>query len=270
MKKLNQLQHLVPEGLLAPTSWFESLGYSRALLSTYIKSGWLVSPARGVYCRPGAPLSWRNIATSLNDVWDIPIHVGGYSALEHHGFGHYVRYSSIPKVDFYCRTRPPLWLKNIEVDAVLRVRLATLFHDDETNSVSAANDLQSVTAPAEFDYAQWGPWKWTIRYSSAERAMMEMLADVPNEESIYMADAIMQGLVQLRPIVVGSLMARCRSIKVKRLFLALATRHDLPWLRHIEIDGVDLGSGKRVLVPGGRLHRKFQITLPSDLDEFLR
>lgn len=99
---------------------------------------------------------------------------------------------------------------------------------------------------------------------------MEMLSEVSKVESIYEADAIMQSLVHLRPVVVSSLLARCTSIKVKRLFLALASRHDLPWLRHIEVDGVDLGSGKRVLVPGGRLHPKYQITLPSDLDEFLR
>jgi len=32
---------------------------------------------------------------------------------------------------------------------------------------------------------------------------------------------------------------------------------------------VDLGRGKRSLVRGGRLHPRYQITLPGDLDEQL-
>jgi len=35
------------------------------------------------------------------------------------------------------------------------------------------------------------------------------------------------------------------------------------------MQNVDLGSGKRVLVPGGKLDTKYHITLPADLDEQL-
>ncbi len=53
------------------------------------------------------------------------------------------------------------------------------------------------------------------------------------------------------------------------LFLALAERHRHAWLSHVPLEGVDLGRGKRALVPGGRLHPTYQITLPGDLDEHL-
>jgi hypothetical protein len=37
----------------------------------------------------------------------------------------------------------------------------------------------------------------------------------------------------------------------------------------VSLQDVDLGSGKRVLVPGGKLNAKYQVTLPADLDEQL-
>ncbi len=65
------------------------------------------------------------------------------------------------------------------------------------------------------------------------------------------------------------MLRHCRSIKAKRLFLALAERHRHVWLSHVPLDGVDLWRGKRALVPGGHLHPTYQITLPGDLDEHL-
>ena len=53
------------------------------------------------------------------------------------------------------------------------------------------------------------------------------------------------------------------------MFLALAERHGHAWFKYLTLDQVDLGSGKRMLVPGGRLHPKYLITLPKDLDEHL-
>nr|WP_238408502.1 type IV toxin-antitoxin system AbiEi family antitoxin domain-containing protein [Xanthomonas citri] len=63
--------------------------------------------------------------------------------------------------------------------------------------------------------------------------------------------------------------APLRQHQGQRLFLALADRHRHAWLAHVPLDGVDLGGGKRALVPGGRLHPTYQITLPGDLDEHL-
>ena len=49
----------------------------------------------------------------------------------------------------------------------------------------------------------------------------------------------------------------------------LAERHGHAWFAHVNLRGVDLGSGKRVLRVGERLHAKYQISLPKDLDEQL-
>ena len=55
---------------------------------------------------------------------------------------------------------------------------------------------------------------------------------------------------------VGGLLAHCGSVKVKRLFLALVERHKHAWFARLDLGKADLGKGKRMLVPGGRLHPK--------------
>ena len=63
-----------------------------------------------------------------------------------------------------------------------------------------------------------------------------------------------------------SLLADCKSVKVKRLFFFLADRHRHSWLKHLDKAAIDLGQGKRMLVKGGRLDSAYQITVPDDLD----
>ena len=53
---------------------------------------------------------------------------------------------------------------------------------------------------------------------------------------------------------------------MKRLFLWFAERHGHPWLERLDRGGIDLGKGKRMLVRGGKLDLKYQITVPDDLD----
>ncbi|MGY4414931.1 hypothetical protein ACVWW4_006667 [Bradyrhizobium sp. LB7.1] len=54
-------------------------------------------------------------------------------------------------------------------------------------------------------------------------------------------------------------------MKVKRLFFWFADRHNHSWLKQIDRGKVDLGTGKRMLVKGGRLDPKYLITVPKDL-----
>ena len=57
-----------------------------------------------------------------------------------------------------------------------------------------------------------------------------------------------------------------RSIKVKRLFLWFAERHNHAWLHKLDRSDIDLGKGKRMLVRGGKLDTKYNITVPEKLD----
>ena len=102
--------------------------------------------------------------------------------------------------------------------------------------------------------------------STPERAILELLDEVPQKETFHQADMLMDGLVNLSPQRMTLLLQECRSVKVKRLFLWFAERHRHAWFKHLDSKKVDLGSGKRMLVRGGRLDPKYLITVPGNLD----
>ena len=276
--KINLLQNLLEEGLLAPTGWLEEQGYSRALISRYVDSGWLVSPARGVYRRPGPALKWQHVVASLQLLTRSYLHVGGPTALVQRGLGHYVRMSGPETIYLYGPEVLPAWVNKLGLQERFAVRSDAMFGSlrARRNAVGVLVDFHDVQLQsnhlADFGLQEmtWGAWDWRLLYSTDERAMFELLQDVPLRESIYEADVLMQGLVNVRPARVMSLLMACASVKVKRLFLALAERHQHQWLAHLDLSKVDLGKGKRMLAPGGKLHPKYLITLPDDLDDHTR
>jgi hypothetical protein len=102
--------------------------------------------------------------------------------------------------------------------------------------------------------------------SSPERAILELLDEVPQRETFHQADVLMEGLRNLRPRRLHTLLVECHSVKVKRLFLWFAERHNHAWLKGIDRKEIDLGHGKRMLASGGKLDTKFNITVPENLD----
>lgn len=276
--KLNQLQALLPDGLLAPTAWLEARGYPRPLLAWYVRRRWLVSPARGVYRRQGSTLKWQNVVTSLQVLMGLPLHVGGRTALVHRGLGHYVQLGGAETIRLYGPTPLPSWTGKLGVPESFTVLSDSLFalprvaRDPngailDERGVPPAPTLLRDACLTRFS---WETWPWDLVYSSEERAILEVLDDVPKRETVYDVDALMQGLTNLRPARLMTLLKACRSVKVKRLFLALAERHRHAWLERLAIGDLDLGAGKRSLAPGGKLHPKYRITLPADLDAHLR
>ena len=75
----------------------------------------------------------------------------------------------------------------------------------------------------------------------------------------------MEGLNNLRPAVVQELLERCKSVKVKRLFLYMADKASHEWFNHIMVAKVDLGTGKRAIVKDGVYIPKYEITVPKEL-----
>ncbi|MDP1989640.1 MAG: type IV toxin-antitoxin system AbiEi family antitoxin domain-containing protein [Syntrophales bacterium] len=103
-----------------------------------------------------------------------------------------------------------------------------------------------------------------VRISAPERAMLEMLRLVPQKVGFDEARLVRGNLATLRPEVVQGLLESCRSVKVKRLFLYMAENQELPWLAKLDLSKVDLGAGKRIIVPKGRYDAKYRIIVPLD------
>jgi hypothetical protein len=74
----------------------------------------------------------------------------------------------------------------------------------------------------------------------------------------------MENLVSLRPDMVQRLLTMCRSIKVKRLFMYTAEKQGHSWVSDLDLSKIDLGKGKRMIVPNGKYDRKYLITVPPD------
>ena len=110
-----------------------------------------------------------------------------------------------------------------------------------------------------------GEQRKAAKAAGEERAAIEMLDEVPEDVAFEFADEIFQGLSNLRPRLVTRLLASCRSVRAKRLFLFYADRHGHAWCKHVDRSQVDLGKGKRQLVAGGRLDARYQITVPLAL-----
>ena len=281
---LNQLQRSLPEGLLADAAWFTRMGYSSSLRSRYLAGGWLQPVARGVFRRPlhrpglesaEAPLRWQHVVISLQMVLERPVVLGGRSALEFDGFSHYASSSGLREIHLYGDEPAPGWLGKLPIEtpfvfhnARKLFRAEPIAEGFEALKAVLASGQPSDHAPihGSLTWKYIGDRDWPLVLSTPERAVLELLDRVPGAETFHQADMLMEGLVNLSPRRLERLLRECRSVKVKRLFLWFAERHGHAWLNRLDREGIDLGSGKRMLVRGGKLDPKYQITVPGNLD----
>jgi hypothetical protein len=202
---------------------------------------------------------------SLQQIMHKPLHVGGRTALELSGYGHYVEARETPLVYLY-GVGLPSWLAKLPIAAQFESRSSGLFANSDTGIEMRRYDLRSGEASgASRDSESASPWEWSLTMSAPERAILEMIDELPHRESFHQVDAVMEGLANLRPQLLGKLLRECTSVKVKRLFLWYADRHGHAWFKHLDQSSVDLGKGKRQLVPQGHFDSRYQITLPVEL-----
>ena len=271
--KLNWLERNLPEGLVVDASWLATHGYSTSLRSKYVSAGWLEQPARGVYRRTRGSLSWQQVVISLQAVLRLPFAVGGRTALELQGYAHYLPQES-KEVHLYGPKRPPKWVNE------LRLGTRFVYHNDRTIfrkevvtnvaglewSPAKETDSAKTVLAESLTIQPWGQWQWPLTLSSPERAILELLDELPKHESFHQADMLMEGLANLRPRRLQKLLEDCRNVKVKRLFFFFADRHPHAWLNKLDKQAVALGEGKRMLVKGGKLNKDYQITVPEEFD----
>jgi hypothetical protein len=265
--KINRLLRELGDTDIVSARWLRAQGYSTSLVARYVRSGWLVSPARGAYSSPRARLHWAGVVQSLQQREHLRLHVGGRFALAWRGHEHYLRLGESAPITLYGADRLPGWAVKLPIPEVMVHCGSGPFAPMSVRLTSEADDAQLFEHGLQREID--GTGGAMVIMASAERAMLELCDDKPGTALILEADAVMQGLTGLRPDLVTRLLRQCRSVKAKRLFLALAERNRHPWLARVPLADVDLGSGKRVLAKGGRLHPKYLITLPEALDENL-
>lgn len=208
-------------------------------------------------------MTWQQAVISLQTILGSRLVVGGRSALELQGYAHFLLPDN-RRILLYGPQKPPAWLRQLPLPETFAYRnsepllpAADFSHTLEQRS--------STGLPDDFAVLPYGHWNWPLTVSRPERALFELLDELPAHESFSQVDALVDGLANLRPKLLTTLLRQCRSVKVKRLFFFFADRHRHAWLTRIDRAGLDLGKGKRVLVPGGALDPTYQITVPREL-----
>ena len=259
------------------------MGYSSSLRRRYVAGGWLERVVRGVFRRPfhlpgvagvGVPLDWRQVVVSLQMVMNRPLAIGGRTALELDGYAHFVGLDGMREIHLYSDQPPPRWLQGLPIPTALVFHNAGRLFQRGAVSKSLgmlrknlSGDIAAEPSPlcGGFAWARVGDGHWPMVLSTPERGILELLEELPRKETFDQADMLMEGLFNLRPQQMSDLLQSCRSVKTKRLFLWFAERHGHAWFPHLDLEGVDLGTGKRMLAPGGRLDRRYGITVPVGL-----
>ncbi|KPD21915.1 type IV toxin-antitoxin system AbiEi family antitoxin domain-containing protein [Idiomarina abyssalis] len=248
------LKQKLPLSMVATKRWLQEQGLSLHYIDNSVRRGALAVAAPGVYYREETPPTWLGVVASLQRMVRSPVHMGGLSALALHGVSHYVNRSGKPIVDLYSPDKLPAWINKVDVDASFE------WHGTKRLWPESLMRDQRVLRPYE-----WSKGLPEVTYSCVEKAYLEVLNEVPKHISFEHADALLQGLHNLSPRKLDTLLKNCLNVKVKRLFFWLAERNQQPWFKRLVPTDYDLGSGKRAIAVNGRLESKWQITVPKEM-----
>jgi hypothetical protein len=245
--KINQLLQNIPAGIVLLSSWLSAKGYSYELQQRYRKGGWLTSIGNGAMKRTGDNITLVGVIYSLQNQAGMLIHIGGRTAMGLHGLAHYLELNPKETLLFAARgIRLPAWL---------------IHNSWDTNPVL----INTSFLPAESGLTDYTESGLSIKISNPVRAILECLEMAPDRFSLEEAYQLMEGLSFPVPDVVQSLLEECNSVKVTRLFLFLAKKAGHSWFDHIQIEKLNLGKGKRSIVPDGVFVPEYQITVPKSL-----
>ena len=259
--RLKLLLNDLPPGFIVDTAWLRAREIDSKSIHRYVNQGWIERIVRGVYRRPlpvSAPnrhkLSWEAVLVSLQQLMGYSVHLGGKDALNFAGYSHYVMMGKSQRVHFYGDA--PSWLKRLPMTDHIVLHRPTLFGGDPVGIVD------STTPHKEISWTV-GIWNWPIKVSCPERAILELIAKLPGSISFEYVEQIFEILMTLRPELLMALLKACRSVKVRRLFFVYADLYQHPWRKHLDTDQIDFGNGPRALVPGGKFHPTYHISLPE-------
>lgn len=247
--KINRLLTSQPPGVVLLSSWMLDNGYSYDLQQRYKKSNWLKPVGTGAFIRNNDKVGYEGAVYALQIQSGLTVHPGGRTALSLLGKAHYLELS-VNRVVLFGSSgeRLPAWFK--KKDWGVRID----YH--ETSLLPPDLGLTKIELS-----------NFSIKVSGAARAIMECLHLAPQKQELMECFELMEGLNNLAPKQVQTLLENCRSVKVKRLFLYMAEKADHSWFKRLDLKNVDVGKGKRSIVKHGALVNKYGITVPRELEE---
>lgn len=247
--KINLLLRAQPPGTVLTSAWLAERGYGPDLQKRYRRSQWFDSAGPGALIRCGDEVDYLGGVYALQTQLGLSVHPAGKTALSLQGWAHYLELAPYRA-----------WLFGAPGECLPR-----WFRDRDWGMM--VEYKRTGFLPPEADLVDFWHKGFALKVSGPVRAMMECLYLTPQRQPMLETYELMEGLGALRPEVVQELLENCASVKVKRLFLYLAEKAEHRWLRHLDLDRVDLGSGKRSLASDGAYVPKYRMTISKDLHE---
>ena len=224
-KKLNTLYTETPSGAPLTSEDLAALGISADLAVHYVRAGWLVRLARGVFCRPNDTLALHPCLILLQRRTE-GLHVGGTSALDWYGVRQYLSQQSTLHLYGWAAARLPDWFTQRFPAEYHRKRL----FEEKPGA------LLHVTP---FEQRSGAPF-----VSTPERALLEVLSEVGVRQPLQEARELAESSYSLRADVLRELLQRCTSVKTVRLCLQLGRELSLPWAAKLDPAQLPTGSDR--------------------------
>lgn len=248
--KINWLIAHTSPGSLVLQPWLTENNISYSLAQKYTQSGWLKKLSAGVYYRLGASdelkPSWVEAIHALDVQLHLPVHVAGLSSLTHQGLSHYLQ---LNKEQIWVGVRSkhtlPKWFREFSEQD-------WLYSTNNKLQLIPEKDFKTITIKGQ-----------ELTVSCPELAAYEVVDGIGKQISFEHVAELFQGLVNLSPRKVQSILERSRSIQANRVFLFLSHYHDHQWAKRLDKSVIELGTGKRQVVEKGRYNERYQITVPE-------
>jgi len=198
--------------------------------------------------RAGDQVGYEGAIYSLQEQTGSTVHPGGRTALALMGKAHYLEMASQRVTLFGDKTEKlPAWFREHEWGVSVELYPTSFL-------------------PPNLGLTELELRTFSIKVSGAARALLECLYLAPEKQDLMECYELIEGMNNLRPDQVQRLLEECRSIKVKRLFLYLAEKAGHDWFQYLDLEKVDLGKGKRSVIKGGVFVKRYQITVPKELE----
>lgn len=246
--KINQLLTGSTPGGLLFACWLRKEGYSSQLLKKYRDSGWLEGLSRGVMYRRNDNLSALAAVYSYNHQTGNYARVAAHSALELHGFNHYVPMGKPRLMVAFESGNIDDWVKSEKYDMTIVPFRTKIFKNPTTQSFDRNG--------------------YSINISSPEQAFLECLHLVPEHYNYMDLYYIMEQLTSLDPAKVQTALENTSSQRIKRMFLYMAEKVGHYWFDMLEMEKIGMTASKLKLVDNGVYISKYRITIPKELNDY--
>lgn len=247
MSKIQNLLHHYPPNVVLTSHMLSKDGYTPQLMQKYLKSGWVEKVGDGAYKRSHENVSWEGALWSLMQ-HSGDVYISGKTALELQGFEHFLNLGRRKiYVSHNVSTIIPKWLKTYDFS------IDFVFIRSHNEISQYINDLVIKD--------------FTLRVACPEMAALEICSGIPKYYTYDSALYFFESLATLRADVVQKLLEESLYIKAKRLFLYFSDNLHHDWFKEINLSRINLGSGKRQIVPGGKFDAQYLITVPRNFEK---